>query len=895
MKINSIVVDGVGKFGIRSEVTGLGTGVNILAAGNEAGKSTLFRAVRACLFERHNTKNESVRNLATDGLSLPITVTLGFEHGGQAYTITKSFVKSPAASLMRGGVEIARGREADEMLWELLGIAPGSGRSVDESAFGILWVGQGQSFKAPEPTEAATTVLNSAIQAEVGSLVGGERARAVLAALKDELAQLVTDTGRPKAGRPLAEAMTRLEMLQRDLTEGETRLSVLDGQLVELGSKRSERARLSDPALLKEMTTELGAAQENLKAGEGAAVLLAQFESAEQRSKAILERVEQQLSDVEDRRARIDSDRQRDKELREALPPLDAQEQAAREVIRGARDQSVELDAQAERDEELERSLQHLAGVVARADARETLVRKRDGLVELGERLVKNAAALVNNRVTAAVLTSLDDVEREVAILTARLEAAAPEVAIELGTTGAGKVSIGDALLGGSAVQAAIDPLTIRVGDLATITVTPPKAASAADQKKRQDAQRRLSKLIEDAGVASASDLRAARARREALEAEALGLRAELKMLGISDASPALAIEGIKTEIQAIDVMVAEALAQMKVDRLPSAADITNRQDGLRLNREEARRQRQALDGTIDAQNTILSNVADARGRLGGTLTEIQNRLEADLAVLPDSDRLSLIAAADKAVKDAQGDYRIKAAALEEQRQRAPSVEELERRQNRVTRLLSALENQKTRLGTLDREIANLEGQIQNAGGDGLGEKVEELRQARDLTEREVEKHKGRVETLALLKSTVEACYTEQRDRLHAPLRRHLKPFLNDVFPAAEIELGEGFSIAGIKRNGPNAENFERLSAGTQEQIAVLVRLAMGAMICDRGQPVPIILDDALVFSDDDRIEQMFDALNRAGLKQQVIVLTCRTRAFALLGGRQLSIATSPG
>ena len=52
----------------------------------------------------------------------------------------------------------------------------------------------------------------------------------------------------------------------------------------------------------------------------------------------------------------------------------------------------------------------------------------------------------------------------------------------------------------------------------------------------------------------------------------------------------------------------------------------------------------------------------------------------------------------------------------------------------------------------------------------------------------------------------------------------------------------------------------------------LLVRLAMGAMICERGEPVPIILDDALVFSDDDRIEQMFDALNRAGQKQQVIV-----------------------
>ena len=49
MKIRSIVVDGVGKFSSRTEVAGLGSGVNILAAGNEEGKSTVFRAVRACL------------------------------------------------------------------------------------------------------------------------------------------------------------------------------------------------------------------------------------------------------------------------------------------------------------------------------------------------------------------------------------------------------------------------------------------------------------------------------------------------------------------------------------------------------------------------------------------------------------------------------------------------------------------------------------------------------------------------------------------------------------------------------------------------------------------------------------------------------------------------------
>ena len=39
---------------------------------------------------------------------------------------------------------------------------------------------------------------------------------------------------------------------------------------------------------------------------------------------------------------------------------------------------------------------------------------------------------------------------------------------------------------------------------------------------------------------------------------------------------------------------------------------------------------------------------------------------------------------------------------------------------------------------------------------------------------------------------------------------------------------------------------------------------------------MPIILDDALVYCDDGRINMMFDALSRAGKHQEIIVLTCR-------------------
>lgn len=111
----------------------------------------------------------------------------------------------------------------------------------------------------------------------------------------------------------------------------------------------------------------------------------------------------------------------------------------------------------------------------------------------------------------------------------------------------------------------------------------------------------------------------------------------------------------------------------------------------------------------------------------------------------------------------------------------------------------------------------------------------------------------------------------------------------NDLLPGAELELGDGFAIAGIKRDRPEA--FDRLSDGTQEQIAVLVRLAMGAMLAERGAAVPIILDDALVYCDDDRIQRMFDALSRAGKHQHIIVLTCRLRSFGSLGGRTLRLS----
>ena len=891
MRIRGIFVEGVGMFATPTRIEGFEPGVNILSAGNEAGKSTIFKAIRACLFERHNTNNRDVAALATEGLSLPVTVSLDFEHDGGQYELTKSFLKSPKAELRREGQAIARGREADESAWRLLGIAPGSGRSVDPAAFGLLWVGQGKSFTTLQPTEAATTALNEAIQQEVGELVGGERARAVLQSLRSDLENLITKTGRPRAGGPYDGAQSWLDGLEDALRAAEGKLTDLDGRIAELASKRGDSERLSDPREAERISGELGSARQALNQGEDALKLLQEATKDEELAAAKREQAEADLDDLLERAARIDQDRQELQRLQAELGPLTERETDARDNIKSAEKAIAEIDADEEKRQQRLNEVDRIFGAVERFGQRPQLERRAEELRKLQEELVQNRAALSENRATAGAVEKVNGLELDLDRLTARMEAAAPQVEIALGASAVGQVRIGEEELAENASLRATEPLEIQVGELATITVSPSAGTQEDEQKELKRLRTELQQLLGDVGATTSAEVRAAYARRLELERNRQGLAARMTALDVTEADLAATAEATRAELQQVDALLREIRDEHNLDALPSPDEVESERQALRESSDEAARKRKALEETLavgnDNRTEIVRKLADAQG----TERARQQRLDGDLGVLPDADRERLIDDAQKAFDKANQEHRAKAAALEEHRRQAPQVEEVEGLRLQVHRLEEASDNRNQRIVDLEKGIANLEGRIENAGGDGLGERVETLREQRDLASREVGRHERRIATLQLLEKTIEGCYEEQRERLHAPLLRHLQPFLHDIFPSAELKLGDGFAVEGLKRDGPAPENFERLSDGTKEQIAVLVRLAMGAMLCERGQEVPIILDDALVFSDDTRIEQMFNALTRAGKNQQVIVFTCRTRTFETLGGRPLSIA----
>ncbi|MCA3555047.1 hypothetical protein [Aestuariivirga sp.] len=885
MKLLHVSVEGCGRFGTPARIEGFAPGVNILAARNEAGKSTLFRAIRTCLFERHSSTARDIAALATDGLLLPVVIKVGFEHDGRRYEIAKSFLKSKSASLWRDGVEIARNAAADEKVWDVLGIAPKSARGLDEAAYGLLWVAQGKSFLTPEPSEGARSALNEVIQQEVGTLVGGERARQLLGTVKEELGRFLTDSGKPKTGGPLHAAIEANAGLTAERLDVEERLAALNARLDDLAKLRADYRAASDAATAQDMKADLEETRQKLDAAEKAGEELKRLAADERQANDLVRSQEEKCQELKRRAEAIDGQRASLKDLLAGLAPIDQDMAVVTAALKDLGARKAALEAGADALDREERDLARLANLAAKLAQRAALASRLEQLEALRSRTAANDAALKSARVDEAALKSLEALEQDESKLRARLEAGAPRISIEA-RPGA-DVRIDGAPVTGATARSITETVAITVGSDVAISVTPPQTTRDAAEKALALHRDRLKALLSSCGAADAADLRRLRAERAALEEQARELRAERAALAVKDSASA-EIERLQAAIGDIDAEAARSTSDGQP--MPAAAEIESRKHQAAARRGELHALRSGLEAQADARKEAETRLIKSRARLQGQTEALHAQLASEIALLPDETRAARIAASEADLAARRDAHRIKVALLAGRQAQAPEEGEIERLRARAARLASAIEGQQKRAEELRGAIARLEGEVQVAGGDGLGERAASLKLQQEMALAGQARIAERVEVLKLLRRTVDDCYAERREQLSAPLRRHLKPFLHDVFPKADIELGENYEIAALSRSGPAAELFGRLSLGTQEQVAVLVRLAMGAMICERGAEVPVILDDALVFSDDARIEQMFDAINRAGKNQQVIVLTCRARSFTSLGGRQLRI-----
>ncbi len=210
--------------------------------------------------------------------------------------------------------------------------------------------------------------------------------------------------------------------------------------------------------------------------------------------------------------------------------------------------------------------------------------------------------------------------------------------------------------------------------------------------------------------------------------------------------------------------------------------------------------------------------------------------------------------------------------------------------QVRIERYERALAARQQIVRHLREEIAALRARITQEGGNGLDEQIAATERERAALVRERDHCLRETHVLTLLLDTLATAERETKERYLAPVIRRVTPYLRSLFPGAEIAYDDTLRITGLTREHLGTEEFDRLSDGTQEQLAVLARLGFAEMLIDQGKPAMAILDDALVYSDDERIERMFDILTQASAKTQILILSCREDLFARLGGNRVEL-----
>ncbi len=227
-------------------------------------------------------------------------------------------------------------------------------------------------------------------------------------------------------------------------------------------------------------------------------------------------------------------------------------------------------------------------------------------------------------------------------------------------------------------------------------------------------------------------------------------------------------------------------------------------------------------------------------------------------------------------------------------------LREFERRLSEINRIAVEEELERARdsveqtrrlIGNTERDILALESALGEAGQQGLGEEREELEGMIEVKVAEVERLERDAKAYRLLHDTLSAAEATSKRTFLQPIISRMMPYLSLVFPGSDISIDEeSFDIKGMRRN-QNEEDFEQLSLGTREQLAVLARLAFAELLLEKGQPVALILDDPLVNSDDNRFRGMEHALRRAARKMQIIILTCHQSRYMTIGAPMISLS----
>lgn len=174
----------------------------------------------------------------------------------------------------------------------------------------------------------------------------------------------------------------------------------------------------------------------------------------------------------------------------------------------------------------------------------------------------------------------------------------------------------------------------------------------------------------------------------------------------------------------------------------------------------------------------------------------------------------------------------------------------------------------------LQQQIAQVQGQLAALGG------AEDAPQRIARKQEQLHRLQGEYDSLALALDVLRSANTTLQNRFSPELGRRAAEIFADMTgsPWSHILLDREFRLSAEAGSDPTRRSVQLLSSGTADQLYLAVRLAICEMVLPAEQNAPLILDDALLTFDDERLHKTLDYLVRLGEQRQILLFSCQSR-----------------
>jgi AAA domain len=843
-------------------------GVVVVSGANEIGKSSMIEALDLLLHSKDRSTKKEVKQVKPTHADVGAEITAEISTGPYRFVYHKRFHKRCETQLtvLTPRREQLTGDEAHERVLALL----------DDTVDMDLWQAQRvlQAASTAAVDLSGCDALSRALDVAAGEAVQLSGAEPLLIDRIDaEYLRYFTPTGRPTGD--WASATNRLRAADDEVARCAAAVAEVDDAVRRHAVLTQDLARLADERA--DASKRLNAAQ---AAADTVAALTQQLKEAEVVAEAADATHAASMAALTERRrlrAEIDERTAAIAEL-EAVAADAVEEQAtAAEVQEAAEVAAVKARTAVEISQ---------AGVDAARRAVEQLA-DRDEADRLAARLTKIDVAqreldridrgLAGITLTDALMRTIEDAATAVELATGQVELMSARIELVA-------VSDVEVLLDGEPLaldagatwsSSASAPTEIGLPGLLTARVVPGTPASDT-QAKLDAAQEVLAAALAKAHVDDVAAARVLDGQRRELTAARDRFRARLEALTADDKTENLRArlaelhgrEPAETGLFDLEADVATARAELD-------AAVTAHQKAI-ANCEKHRKVAEAAAKRLGERSTHASVLREKLTAAQAELTVARERLTVQRATAGD-DELAVKSEAD--AEQARRASGLVAELRGELARTAPDT---------VTAALNdavrAAESLHTRHDEVAEALREINAQLKVFGTEGRKGQLDAAATEREHAEAEYLRVHRRARAAQLLRSVMARHRDATRLRYVDPFRNQVERLGRFVFgDSFEVEIDSELRICSRTLSGRTVP-YESLSGGAKEQLGIVARLA-GAALVAKEDSVPVVIDDALGFTDANRLTRMGAVFNAVGGDGQIIVLTCSPQRYASVDG----------